>query len=351
MKEQNKKIKLSTLIYSIIVFILFLFFLVAGYVYVFANDNLIDKNLGEKIILPAIILNNKEIISIKEISENLKSIQRFYKNQDFSSLGYRIDFSTGDGKKKLKLREKELINKMIEDRAIEILANERKIKITKKMIDNAVERKISERGKNKKNIAANLDRLYGWSLSEFKNKVVKPSLYKEKLEAWVEENAGKEKKNMAKKKIAEAKKMLDSGMSFENVANKMNGGRLNGGYMGWFKKDFLAENIQDVVEKMQVGEISDVIETNLGYHILKLKDKKKSEKGEELYEISQIFFSKLTFADWLSDEIKKMNIRIFLKDYTWNSESGMVEFKDYNMKNFEEKVLKNPQRDISLMAL
>jgi len=133
------------------------------------------------------------------------SIRRFYENQDFSSLGLRFDFNTDDGKKRLKIREKELINKMIEDSAVEILAQERGINISKKTVKDNVDRKMDEYG-NREIVGENLDNLYDWTIDDFKDKIVRPSLYKDALEKWLAENEGKEKNDKAKKTAQKKKK-------------------------------------------------------------------------------------------------------------------------------------------------
>ena len=349
-KEKIKKIKLSTVLYGGVFFVLFLVICFSVYVYKFTPDNLVLNKIGEKLPLPAIIINGREFISIGEISSNLHSIKRFYEKQDFSSLGYRVDFSTADGKKRLKIRERELINKTIEDRAIELLAKKKNIEITDKAVDEAVDRKLLEYG-NKEDIIKNLKNLYGWSLNDFKTKIVKPSLYKEKLEKWSEKNIGKKEKEEAKKKITEAKERIDSGDTFEKIADDVNSKQLlKGGHLGWFKKEYLVSELQNTVVSMKKNEISGIIESKLGYHILKLNDKKNKD-GEELYDLSQIFFPKMTFADWLDKEIKRMKIEVLLVGYKWDNKNGVVEFKDEKMKEFEKKSLNNPQRDVSLIAL
>ncbi len=349
-KVKLKKIRLSTVLYSVVFFVLVLIIIGILFIYKFSNDNSILSSIDEKMPLPAIIINGKKIITIGEVKNNLRAIESFYENQDFASLGYRVDFSTEDGKKRLKVRERELINKMIEDRAIEMLAEEKGIKITNKMVDEAVNRKIAEAG-SKDAVIKNLNNLYGWSLKDFKNKIVKFSLYKANLESWVEKNTGKQKKERARKDIEEAKTNLDKGISFEDVANNSKSNKApEGGHIGWFKKEYLATELQSVVVSMQKGETSDIIESKLGYHILKLNDKKNKD-NEELYDLSQIFFPKLSFADWLDGQIKKMKVNVLLNEYQWDTKKGIVEFKDSKMQEFEKKALSNPQRDVSLITL
>jgi len=238
---------------------------------------------------------------------------------------------------------------MIEDKMIESLAKGKGISISNKMVDDNVDRKLDEYG-NEEEISNSLDKLYDWSLDDFKNKIVKPSLYKDELENWLEENDGKDKKSSSEKKAIEALEKLKNGTEFDSLAKQISEGGTSdsGGRLGWFKENQISTEIKNEVITLENGEISDILESGLGYHIVKLNETKEIE-GEKGYNISQIFFPKMSFANWLNDQIKKTDIFVLLRDYDFNKETGMVEFKDEFMKEFEQKYLNSAQIDASLL--
>ncbi len=339
---------MSVVVVALLVFGALCYLGLTAFAFAFSGKSELANKVSRYVFLPAIVINKTNFITANEIKSNLNSIERFYENQDFAKLGLRVDFSTADGKKRLKIRERELINKMIEDRAVEILAKERGIKVTKQMLDASVDRRIGEYGGGKA-IKENLQKLYGWSLNDFKRKVVRPSLYREKLNDWLDENDGAEERKQSKARAEKARQAIAQGESFEDVANEVNNTK-NGGRLGWFKEEFLIKELRPVVLRLKKGEASKVIETPLGFHIVKLNDTKE-EDGEKLYDLSQIFFPKLTLAEWLTDKIAKMKVSVLLKEYQWNAKSGMVEFKSEEMRKFEQKELTNEQRDASLLAI
>lgn len=353
-KDDNKnkvsKIKISTFLYGISVFFIVVIFIFVIFIYRLGGASKVPDFVSKNIFLPAVILDGKNWISMGDLSSNLFSIKRFYSSQDFSSLGYRIDFETEDGKKRLKVREKELINKMIEDSSMEILAKERKIKVSNKMVDSNVERKLDEYG-SRQAVGESLDSLYGWSLDDFKNKIVKPSLYKDELEKWLEENDGEEQKIKSKKDADLISKKIKDGDDFDSLSLQVseNGGSETGDRLGWFKKDQITKEIRGSVLKLKKGEVSDVLESKMGYHIIKLNDTNNLE-GEDILDISQIFFPKMSFATWLEGKIKDMSVMIPLVEYKWNKESGLVEFKDKKMEDFENNSLYE-RGDASIEAL
>ena len=347
-EKDNRKIKPSALIFALVLFGLLVYICLSVYAYAFVGKKSSADEISRYVFLPAIIINRTNFITVGEIKDNLTSIKRFYEKQDFSKFGLRVDFSTADGKKRLKIRERELINKMIEDKAVEILAKQRGISISKKMVDASVNRKIKEYG-DEKGVENNLRKLYGWTLEDFKEKVVRPSLYREQLRKWIDNNDGAEKRTSAIKKAKKAQSMLKQGMPFDEVAQKI-GENPGSGHFGWFKTDFLVKGLRNVIPNMQKGEVSKTVETKLGFHIIRINDI-KDDNGEKIYDISQIFFPKLTLAEWLTLKIEKMNVKVLLRGYVWDAKTGMVEFKDKKMREFEQKELSQKNRDASLLAL
>ena len=113
---------------------------------------------------------------MNEIKADDAAIRKFYESQDFEKIGMRVDFSTDQGKKRLQVKEKGIINKLIENKVIENLAKARGINLTDADVATELESNIQQFG-NKDNLMSDLARLYGWTLDDFEQKVVKPEMY------------------------------------------------------------------------------------------------------------------------------------------------------------------------------
>jgi parvulin-like peptidyl-prolyl isomerase len=77
----------------------------------------------------------------------------------------------------------------------------------------------------------------------------------------------------AKSKIEEIKANLDKDGIFEQIADQYSSCPGNGGDLGFFPRGQMVQEFEDVVFAMKPGEISDIVESQFGYHIIKLYEK------------------------------------------------------------------------------
>jgi len=76
---------------------------------------------------------------------------------------------------------------------------------------------------------------------------------------------------------------LSKGESFEELAAEFTddpSGKTNGGDLGWFGWGKMVGPFQEAAFKLEPGEVSDVVETDFGYHIIKLEAKREVERGD-----------------------------------------------------------------------
>lgn len=73
---------------------------------------------------------------------------------------------------------------------------------------------------------------------------------------------------------------LKAGQNFETMATTVSDGQraLEGGDLGWRKKDEIPTLFSEQITMMEKGDISDLIKSSSGFHIVKLADVRSSEK-------------------------------------------------------------------------
>lgn len=323
--------------------LLFLFVLLVIFTYVVNVNSPFINKVRSFFPMPAAIVGNSWV-TINEVEENVFSVRRFYENQDFSGIGVRIDFETEDGKKRLKLHRREVLNKMIEDEVIKKIAKEYEIVISDELVRSEINRPLSEGG-DREEVKKELERLYGWDLDSFAEKVVRPQLLREKVEErFVKENPITEE---TKNKIFQAKKELDDGRDFFDVAKKYSEGRTkdDGGALGWFEanSDQLISEIDAVASALELNKNSEIIESPLGLHIIRVTDSKTLGNGTRLIYVNQIFVKRKTFIDFVEEKMADMYISVPIGGYSWDDDVFSVVFTSREMLDFEEKVKKESE--------
>lgn len=139
---------------------------------------------------------------------------------------------------------------------------------------------------------------------------------------------------------------LRAGASFEELALKYSddpGSKEKGGDLGYFERRMMVKEFDETAFKMEVGQISDLVQTNFGYHIIKLTDKMDTQPYEAEYENLKDIFNKQRFPherEVLIESLKKKyNFTIdenTLNRFVENSDSlrfGMVHPKYDELSN------------------
>jgi peptidyl-prolyl cis-trans isomerase SurA len=96
----------------------------------------------------------------------------------------------------------------------------------------------------------------------------------------VPEAASPEQIQTARTKAEEIHRELENGADFANVATAQSDSQtaLEGGSLGWRNQAQLPTLFADVVPKLAVGELSDIIQNPNGFHMVKLLDRRDGER-------------------------------------------------------------------------
>ena len=112
-----------------------------------------------------------------------------------------------------------------------------------------------------------------------------PQLFKqpEKIQAKhilinVDPKADESKKAEAKNKIKKAQQRLKAGEQFSKLAEELSQcpSSKKGGDLGYFGRGQMVKSFEEAAFTLKPGEVSDIVETRFGYHLIKLVDKKEA---------------------------------------------------------------------------
>jgi peptidyl-prolyl cis-trans isomerase C len=97
----------------------------------------------------------------------------------------------------------------------------------------------------------------------------------------VSPTASKDEKDAAMKKIKEAQAHLKKGEDFADVAKKYSddpGSKDRGGDLGYFSRGDMVPAFDKAAFSLDVGQTSDIVTTDFGYHIIQVQEKKAAGK-------------------------------------------------------------------------
>jgi foldase protein PrsA len=124
-------------------------------------------------------------------------------------------------------------------------------------------------------------------------------------------------------KAKEIKARLDKGEDFATLAKENSedtGSAEKGGDLGYFGPGKMVAEFEEAAYKLQVGQISEPVKSQFGYHIIKLTDKKPLEpfdkvKGKLKEELVEKKVNDQTTVNKIVDEeLKKADIKVEDKD-------------------------------------
>lgn len=236
-----------------------------------------ESNLGSKIVkvfhFPVAYVNYSSL-SMGELLEDTDTLEQFYQKQQ-----EQTPEMTMPSRAEI---QKNVLDRMIKTELVTQQVKDYKIKISQEDIDAEFQKMLEQSGQSEEEINKDLEKLYGWGRKQFKEKVIKPFLYQDKLNEAInnDEKLNKEVLDKAGEVLAKVK---TGEQSFEELAKEYSEDMTadSGGDLGFFSRGQMVPEFEEAAFNLGEGEISDLVKTRFGYHIIKVLEKTTNgETGE-----------------------------------------------------------------------
>jgi len=249
---------------------------------------------------------NGEFVSYGRFLFEYNSIKQYYRSQTGSDGKPLIDFNSAEGKKKLLELRKQVQEQLKSDVVTGQLIRKNKITVTKDELNKRLDDITKQAGGTDK-VKEVLTKYYGWSLSDLKKKL-KFQIASEKLQTKLASEGDANKQ--AKAKADDILKQIKAGGDFAELAKKysQDSSAAAGGDLGFFGKGQMVTEFENAAFALQVGQVSEVVKTKYGYHIIKV-----TEKKDDQIKASHILIKGVDVDQYIKDQVAKAKIVLFIK--------------------------------------
>lgn len=211
----------------------------------------------------------------------LSQYQRQANQSDVALIQQGVDLNSDQGKEAIKGLHAQALAQLIDDALVEQEAKKQNINVSTNDINDRVQQVINDAGSQAKfDQYLKNNQLTVQDLCE----QIRANLFDEAMMARVTQNLSSKVEQVhvahilfAKKEDADAAlKKLSGGADFAALAKQVSqdeATRDNGGDLGWFPRDVMPPEFEQAAFALKPGQISGVVSTQLGLHILKLLER------------------------------------------------------------------------------
>jgi len=242
-------------------------------IYGFKADDKITKTVASVLPYP-IAVANYDFVTYKEYQNEKDYIHHFYAATEQEG----IDYNMIDG---------QILDQLIENKLVSYEAMRYGATVSKQEVDDAINNIIVQNGGQEK-VEKVLNDLYGLTLGQFR-RLVKTQIVRDKINDQiiarvevrhilirVDSSASDKQVADAKTKIEKVKKEIDGGLDFGEAAKKYSedtGSADQGGLLESFARGEMVDEFSDAAFTTPVGQISEPIRTEFGWHLIKVESK------------------------------------------------------------------------------
>jgi foldase protein PrsA len=104
---------------------------------------------------------------------------------------------------------------------------------------------------------------------------------------------------------------LEEGEDFVNLAAEYSvdtGSQDDGGDLGWFPRGVMVAEFEEVAFDLEIGETSELIKTEFGYHVIEVLEREVRELESQLLQA----FQQRAFEEWFAEQEELAEVERFV---------------------------------------
>jgi len=298
-KVNNKQIVFSVV--SLVVFLVCSLGIIGLGTYRFHWDNKFTNAIVKAFAFPAAVVDGK-IVKYTDWLTETKSVAKYLAKRQATTTQEQI--------------EKDVLEKQIYDVLLNKLARKYDIEVTDKDIEDKLKETETEMKGDRAKLEEMVKDYFDWNLEEFIKYIVYPEILQSKLEDI--SNNEKVVKD-AEREAKDILKLVKKGdRTFAEIAEEYSedtASAVKGGDLGWFPRGVMMKEFEEAAFSLNPGEISGLVKTEYGYHIIKVEEKTAEDKDKNVKEqvkASHILIAPETFQEFLNKYRNEVKVYKFV---------------------------------------
>lgn len=221
-----------------------------------------------------------------------------------------------------------ILNKVIGESILARLAESKNVTITDQDIEETYNAYVQQSGEPDK-VPETIQTLYGWSVAEFQEKLIRPQVVQDKLVEWYFEDTRRAFEKTREVVVADATKFATVATEqSDDVATSGKGGALT--LTTTALTEAYGEANVATISALALNTVSGILETSRGYEIVVVEKKEAAANKDDGQNFSiRRIVRMLDPNTWLGDQVnataRDMRVIVFEPRYRWDPDCGVLE--------------------------
>ncbi|MDD5252217.1 MAG: peptidylprolyl isomerase [Patescibacteria group bacterium] len=209
---------------------------------------------------------------------------------------------------------KDAMDRLVQEELLREAALKYNVSVTSQEIDDEFKKIVDGRG-GEASVKDEIADLYGWTIEQFKTKVMRSYLLQQKVGEAVQKD--EKYAQQGEGKAREVLQKLKDGGDFAKLAAEYSadpGSAQRGGELGWFGKGVMVAPFEQAAFALKKGETSDLVKTDFGYHIINVEDVKEVDGAVTEVQARHILIQPYTVDDYLKEAKDAAKVTLLVKE-------------------------------------
>jgi len=255
-------------------------------------------------------LVNGEPITVEDYQKQIAQVQAFFEQEG-------LDLESQEGQDRLAQASRQVLEQMIDQVLIRQAAEEMGISISEEELEAKIQEIIEQSGGQEQFEQSLQDT--GTSYEDFRQMLLDQLLSEAvfsavtaSISSVAEQVHARHILLSTKERAEEVLARLQGGEDFAFLAKEYSedvSSRERGGDMGFFPRGIMPPEVEDAVFSLEVGETSEIIQSQFGFHIVQVLEREEREIAPEIFENLR----QQAFIQWLHERRESATIERFLE--------------------------------------